>query len=110
MPNTRITISYKKYPLHIYGLPDTPVFKFRDIVAIVGRKADSKDYDLISELESFTTAVGQESISVVNTAGLYRMIFNASNPAEALEFEKFFIKDIEPALRKYGYPAENSSC
>ncbi len=108
MPNSRITISYQDQPIRIYGLPDDPVFRYQDIISILGINYVSPNYELLPELEAFTLEVEDEKISVVNTAGIYKMIFGATDEIEALEFEMFFIREVEPALRKYGYPRQKS--
>lgn len=110
MPNTKITITYKDFPIRIYGLPDEPVFNLQDIISILGKKPSFSVYDLIPQLERFIVDIGKKKVSVINTAGLYKMIFIGSDEIKALDFEKFFIQKVEPALRKYGYPAEKSSC
>jgi len=110
MPNTRITITYQDKPIRVYGLPDEPVFKYQDIVSILGINYVNPNYELIPELEAFTLNFADKKVSVVNTAGIYKMIFNASGETAALEFERYFIQEVEPALRKYGYPVENKSC
>ncbi|MEQ9393286.1 MAG: hypothetical protein RLO03_13870 [Balneola sp.] len=108
MPTQRITIHFENNPIRIFGLPDDPVFAFQDIASIVGKRYSIPNYELIPELEAFSLT--DESLSVVNCAGVYKMIFNAGDEIQALDFEKFFIREVEPALRKYGYPNENSSC
>ncbi|MEQ8577584.1 MAG: hypothetical protein RIC57_03480 [Balneola sp.] len=110
MPHSRITITYQDQPIRIYGLPDEPVFRYQDIVSILGINYVIPNYELLPELEAFTLELEKEKVSVVNTAGIYKMIFGASDEVAALEFETFFIREVEPALRKYGYPAENKSC
>jgi len=112
MPHSRITISYQDQPIRIYGLPDEPVFRYQDISAILTSKENvSVHFSLIPELEIFNIDINKEEVPVVNNAGIYKMIFNPRIEKNvSIHFERYFIEEVEPALRKYGYPAENKSC
>jgi hypothetical protein len=111
MPQTKITIHYGEHPIRIYGLPDEPKFNESDISNIL----PSWTGRLIDDLEIFKIKTDSKMIKALNSAGVYRVLFylidNSPTSQEYLRaFEKFFIEEVEPTLRKYGYPIEKSSC
>jgi len=111
MPLSKITIQYGEHLIRIYGLPDEPKFDESDISNIL----PSWTGRLIEDLEIFIIKSDTKTIKALNIAGVYRVLFylidNVPTSQEYLRtFERFFIEEVEPALRKYGYPLENKSC
>ena len=96
-----ITIHYKDHPIRIIGLPDYPKFIRKDLSRLVPHSGEI----LEQNVEVFITDNGQ----AVNLAGVYRILFWALDTLgesdHTRELEIFFVKQVEPALRKYGFPS-----
>lgn len=97
-----ITIHFQDKPIRIYGLPDEPLFNQDDLSVLVPHTTKK----LIPGLEIFETELGL----YLNLAGVYRVLFssldNFGNEEYLRSIERFFVEEIEPALRKYGFPSQ----
>ncbi len=100
-----ITIKYQDVPIRVVGLPDTPLFLFADMQALI--PLTKKRF--VRDLELFSTEHGDG----LNLAGVYILIATGlSNYGESKHIrsiERFFAEEVEPALRKYGFPSQTTS-
>ena len=100
-----VTIYYGNEPIRITGLPDEPKFYEEDICRILPNWTGN----FKKGLELFSL---EDGTKLLNTAGVYRVIFKmlSLDDNKCVEnFERWFVEEIEPALRKYGYPIGKSS-
>lgn len=94
-----ITVHFQKKPIRVYGLPDNPTFDCDDIRSILSISEEKAVKILVPELE-----VRNESN--LTLAGVYKLIFNHQQDEVSLKLQQFFCIEIEPALRKYGFPSQ----
>lgn len=97
-----ITIHYKDVPIRIVGLPDEPKFLWDDLTQLIPLTQST----FTRGLELFDTETGD----ALNMAGVYLMIFtglkNFGESSYLRSIERFFVEEVEPALRKYGHPSQ----
>ncbi len=91
--------------LQILGTKDKPLWAANDVGAILGhtnirRPMASLDDDEKGVTERYTPG-GVQKISVVNEAGLYKLIF-ASRVPTAKKFQRWVVWDVLPSIRKHG--------
>lgn len=93
------------------GTFDDPWFLVKDICDVLDlKKIDSSIRNIPEKWKgthTFSTPGGTQSLSVVNEAGIYKLIMRSNKPI-AEKFQVFVCEDVLPSIRKTGtYTLEN---
>jgi prophage antirepressor-like protein len=96
--------SFENSPVRTMVIENEPWFVVKDVCDILGIK-NSRD-TLAKELDddekgvdTIYTLGGEQSVTIVNEPGLYRLIFQSRKP-EARQFKRWVFHDVLPAIRK----------
>jgi len=89
---------------------DTRWFVVKDVCEILGIKNSRDALKDIPENERNTVGIndgihrgrGNPNMSIVNEAGLYRLVFKSRKP-EAERFKTWVFEEVLPSIRKYGF-------
>ena len=104
---------YKDNPVRIIEKDGEPWFVAKDVCSILEIKEPHRSIKGLDEDEkgrhSMTTPGGEQELTMINEAGLYRLIFK-SRKKEAEDFKRWVCHDVLPSIRKTGaYLAPNIS-
>lgn len=104
---------YKENPVRIIEKDGEPWFVAKDVCSILEIKEPHRSIKGLDEDEkgrhSMTTPGGEQELTMINEAGLYRLIFK-SRKKEAEDFKRWVCHDVLPSIRKTGaYLAPNIS-
>jgi prophage antirepressor-like protein len=98
-------ICYDKHNIHVIGTYQEPWFIAKDICTILGIKDNRSALRSIPEKwrgeQTILTRGGNQITSIINEAGLYRLIMR-SNKEIAQKFQEVVCEEILPSLRRKG--------
>ena len=99
------TFLFDEKELRVVGEMDDPWFVAKDICKILDIKDNRSGLRIVQEdcKKEFTikTGGGNQKMSVINEAGLYRLIMRSNKPI-AEKFQKIVCNEILPQLRRKG--------
>jgi prophage antirepressor-like protein len=99
------TISFNEKNIRIVGTPNEPWFSARDICNILEIKDNRSALRIIPDKwkgeRLLLTLGGHQNTSIINEAGLYRLIMRSNKPI-AQKFQEVVCEEILPSIRKTG--------
>jgi anti-repressor protein len=99
------TISFNEKNIRVIGTYQEPWFVAKDICGILELKNITEAIKILPEnwrgLKVLSTFGGDQNMSIINEAGLYRLIMRSNKPI-AQKFQEVVCADILPSLRKKG--------
>lgn len=85
---------------------DQPFFAARDVAEALGITWNGKTLDAIPDrwkgLRKFLTPYGEQSLSVISEAGLYKLAFRCHASEAADRFTNWVAEEVLPSIRKTG--------
>ena len=99
------TVSFNEQNIRIIGTCQEPWFVAKDICNILDLPNVTKAVQIIPEKwrgsEKLNTFGGEQIMTIINEAGLYKLIMRSNKPV-AQKFQEVVCEDILPTLRKKG--------
>ena len=100
------TFIFDKNKIRIIGTYEEPWFVVKDLCNILGIKDNRSALRSIPDKwkkveDSILTLGGEQIMSVINEAGLYKLIMRSNKPI-AEKFQEYVCEEILPSIRKTG--------